>query len=140
MDCSEKPIALEEGWASFFSAWVDQGLDSPDPIQDWNEESLAQQRLSIKSVPESFQYRYGQTYQSVSVCEGPGNEMRVLSFLWNVVAPDGLGVPFATLWNALAGQHLTSVEQLPHNLEGLGVDSKKLEPVWVKAFNTPYPR
>ena len=131
--------ALEEGWASFFGAWADQGLDEPDPIQEWDHHSWDKRRLPIKTVPETIEIGSMSGPQTAQVCRGTDNEMRVMSFLWNVVAADGVGVPFATLWKALAGKNLRSVSQVALNLKSLGADEAALRRAWDAAFKTPCP-
>ena len=131
--------ALEEGWASFFGAWVDQGLDAADPIQEWDQHSWAKRRLPIKTVPETVEIGSMSGAQTAQVCRGTDNEMRVMSFFWNVVSADGVGVPFATLWKALAGKNLRSVSQAALNLKALGADEAALRRAWDAAFKLPFP-
>ena len=131
--------ALEEGWASFFGAWVDQGVDATDPIQEWDQRSWAKRRLPIKTVPDEVEVGPIGAPQTARVCVGTDNEMRVMSFLWNVVSADGLRVPFATLWKALAGKNLRSVSQVALNLRSSGADEIALRRAWGAAFKTPCP-
>jgi hypothetical protein len=131
--------ALEEGWASFFGAWVDQGIDELDPIQEWDQHSWDKRRLPIKTVPDSVEIGPIGSPQTAAVCKGTDNEMRVMSFLWNVVAADGVHAPFATLWRALAGSQSRSVTQVALKLQKLGVDPVALRRAWDAAFKTPCP-
>jgi hypothetical protein len=131
--------ALEEGWASFFGAWVDQGLDEPDPIQEWDQHSWTKRRIPIKTVPDTVEIGPLDRPQTAAVCRGTDNEMRVMSFFWNVVSADGIHAPFSTLWKALAGGHLRSVAQAAVNLRELGVDPADLRRTWAAAFKTPCP-
>jgi hypothetical protein len=131
--------ALEEGWASFFGAWADQGLDAADPIQEWDQHSYDKRRLPIKTVPDSVEVGPLGSPQAAQVCKGTDNEMRVMSFLWNVVAADGVQAPFATLWRALAGSQSRSAGQVALKLQILGVDPAALRRAWDAAFKTPFP-
>ncbi|MFI5361899.1 MAG: hypothetical protein ACHQ49_08020 [Elusimicrobiota bacterium] len=137
--CIGDSAALEEGWASFFGAWADQGPDAPDPIQEWDQRSFATRRLPIKTVPDEVEIGPRDHPQIAQVCRGTDNEMRVMSFLWNVVAADGAHASFGTLWRALAGGRLTSVSQVALNLQKLGVDATALRRIWDAAFKTPPP-
>lgn len=131
--------ALEEGWASFFGAWVDQGIDEPDPIQEWDQHSWDKRRLPIKTVPDSVEVGPIGSPQTAKVCVGTDNEMRVMSFLWNVVAAGGVHAPFSTLWRALAGSQSRSVAQVAVKLQKLGVDPVALRRAWEAAFKAPFP-
>lgn len=131
--CIGESAALEEGWASFFGAWVDQGFDTIDPAFEWDH----RQRIPLKILPDDVQV--GTQGERAKICAGTDNEMRVTSFLWNVTAPDGLGVPMPLLWKTLEGKHLASVAQVARGLETQGVDRAKLATAWTAAFKQSYP-
>jgi hypothetical protein len=130
--------ALEEGWASFFGAWVDQG-DSSDPIQEWDQHSWAKRRIPIKTIPDEVEVGPLNAPQTARVCVGTDNEMRVMSFFWNVVSSPDVGAPFPVLWKALAGKNLRSVSAVALNLRALGADETALRRAWAAAFKTPCP-
>lgn len=137
--CIGESAALEEGWASFFGAWVDQGLDAPEPFQEWDQGASQRRRAPIATVPETMTVGAGAEAREAAVCRGDDNELRVMSFLWNVVSPRGAGAPFKTLWDSLAGGNRGSVREVAVELRRRGVDADALGRAWDAAFGTPRP-
>jgi|GEM_PF-6632524 len=130
--------ALEEGWASFFGAWVDQGLDTAEPFQEWDQRAAQKRRIPIRSIPSTIPIGPMDNAQNATVCVGTDNELRVMSFLWNVAAEEPRP-PFVKIWQALAGNQLSSVSQLEGRLLQQGVDADALRRAWGRAFLRPAP-
>ncbi len=128
-ECYTLALALSEGWASYFSGWLGVALDDPDA----RFEFLVPRRAPIhfENVP-------------TDVCNGPTNEWRVTSFLWDVIdlADDGEAStePFARVWRALASSGSRSIDDVYRKLATAGIPREALSVGWLLNFRTPEPR
>jgi hypothetical protein len=112
-ECYTEALALSEGWASFFSAFVSLSRDDPDA----RFEFLVPRRapIRIENVP-------------ADVCAGESNEWRVAAFFWDLLDThaDGetLERSFEELWRPLEGGLVGSSSQAVRRLVNQGVVSQ----------------
>lgn len=122
-ECYSEALALSEGWASFFSAWLK--IDRADI--DAKFEFMVPRRapLQIEHVPSD-------------VCQGPRNEWRVTAFLWDLLDlnrdDEEVEESFARLWRASAGKRSRNIEQMRQTFVNDGMSSEAVEAVWQKNF------
>lgn len=128
-ECYTSALALSEGWASYFSGWLGVALDDPDAKFEFLVPRRAPIRFEI--VPED-------------VCNGPTNEWRVTSFLWDVIdlTDDGEGStePFARVWRALTSSGSRSIDDAYRKLAAAGIPREALSVGWLLNFRAPEPR
>lgn len=128
-ECYSAEMALSEGWASYFSAWVSVDLADPDARFEY----LVPRRAPIRfeNVP-------------ADVCKGPTNEWRVTSFFWDLIDlhDDGetMQESFARVWQALAGSRSPSVSSAKRSLVMAGLDPALLSLIWQLNFQSPEPQ
>lgn len=122
-ECYSSQLALSEGWASFFSAWLMIPLNDPNA----HFEYMVPRRspLNIENVP-------------ADVCGKSTNEWRVTSFLWDLIDTHDDGetyaIPFATLWNYTLNADAPSLPEMKKNLVKKGLDADTLQTIWKLNF------
>lgn len=122
-ECYSSAMALSEGWASYFSAWIH--LDLKD--NDAKFEFLVPRRapIRIEHVPSD-------------VCGKATNEWRVTSFLWDLVDvnQDGEISQAATkkLWDDLLLARASSINAAAEKLLGKGWDRNQVMQAWKLNF------
>jgi hypothetical protein len=118
-ECYSSALALSEGWASFFSAWVSVDLDDADAKFEYMVPRRAP--LEIEHVPSD-------------VCVGPKNEWRVYSFLWDLVDlnndNENINIGFKELWDVSAGVLHKDIKSFRDGLIRSGVDPVIVNIVW----------
>jgi len=123
--CYEDAIALSEGWASFYGAWVNFNLDSEDP----GFEYMVPRRAPIKfeNIP-------------ADVCGKSTNEWRVIGFFWDLIDQhddtENHSKSFLDLWKLTTGTRASSVGMIKKNLIDHGWDAASLESIWKLNFPT----
>ena len=121
--CYSETLALSEGWASFFSAFVNVDLKDVDAKFEYMVPRRAP--IRFENIPSD-------------VCGSPTNEWRVTGFLWDLIDyhDDGetLNEPFARLWNDTAGAHASSLTSMKARLIQKGWDAGKVETIWKLNF------
>ncbi|MBX3033729.1 MAG: hypothetical protein KF865_07355 [Bdellovibrionaceae bacterium] len=123
-ECYSAALALSEGWASYFSAWV--SVDRRDP--DAKFEFMVPRRSPIRfeNIPGD-------------VCLGPTNEWRVTGFFWDLIDFNNDGetsdAPFQAVWEALTGHHAKDMSEVRELLEARGFKSETLQSVWERNFS-----
>lgn len=122
--CYSGSLALSEGWASYFSAWLSVGLQDPDAKFEFMVPRRAP--IQFENVPED-------------VCKGPNNEWRVNAYFWDIIDlnSDGedLAENFARVWSALFDSKAANVEQAHLKLIQAGFDSDLLNTIWNLNFH-----
>jgi hypothetical protein len=125
-ECYTEALALSEGWASYFSAWVQISLQDSDARFEYLVPRRAP--IRIENIP-------------LDVCAGPTNEWRVTGFLWDLIdqAQDGeaLEATFAQLWLALQGTRTSGARSAATLFERAGLSRELLNPIWEQNFRTP---
>lgn len=122
-ECYSEALALSEGWASFFAAWLK--IDRTDA--DAKFEFMVPRRapLRIEHVP-------------ADVCQGPRNEWRVTAFLWDLLDlnrdDEEVEKTFAQLWQATANKRSRNVGEMKSHIIASGLDKEQVEAVWNKNF------
>lgn len=125
-ECYTGTLALSEGWASFFSAWLSIDLKDSDAKFEYMVKRRAP--LEIETVPSD-------------VCKGPTNEWRVTAFLWDIIdlAYDGENAQesFAKIWKLTHKKRFRNITQLAKSLEE-NIDPMLIKLLWEKNFLTQY--
>jgi hypothetical protein len=125
-ECYSEALALSEGWASYFSGWISVDLADPDA----KFETMVPRRAPIQfeNVPSD-------------VCNGPTNEWRVTSFLWDLVDThqdgESANESFARLWRAMQSSRASSIRAAASLIEHSGVSKDWMDLVWELNFKTP---
>lgn len=122
-ECYSAAMALSEGWASFFAAWIH--IDLRD--NDAKFEYLVPRRAPIRfeNVPSD-------------VCGKSTNEWRVTSFFWDLIDLNQDGevsqVEAKKLWDDLLIARSTSVKSAAERLLSRGWNKDQLLSVWKLNF------
>jgi thermitase len=121
--CYTEAMAISEGWASFYSAWVALSLSDPDARFEYMVPRRAP--IRIENIP-------------ADVCGKQTNEWRASGFFWDLVDlhADGEGEqsPFARLWADTAGARASSVGKIKARLIQKGWSPERLETIWKLNF------
>lgn len=124
-ECYSNALALSEGWASFFSAWL--SIDLNDPNAQFEYLVPRRAPIEIENIPED-------------VCKGQRNEWRVTGFLWDIIDhnEDGesLKAPFANLWRITLDKDFSSTKQLAMKVLNSGYDPILMNIIWENNFLT----
>gem|GEM_PF-1935425 len=121
--CYTGALAFSEGWASFFSAWVNVGLNTSLEDPDAKFEYMVKRRAPIRfeSIPSD-------------VCGKSTNEWRVIGFLWDLIDTHSDGESaneqFNRLWKDLTRSRSGSVSEARSRLRSSGWNPEQLREVW----------
>mgnify|MGYP003639231600 FL=1 len=122
-ECYSEALALSEGWASFFAAWLK--IDRADADAKFEYMVPRRAPLRIEHVP-------------ADVCQGPRNEWRVTAFLWDLLDlnrdDEEVEQSFALLWEASANKRSRNIEQMKQHFIASGMSAEQVEAVWQKNF------
>lgn len=117
--CYSKELALSEGWASFFSAWL--SVDLNDPMAKFEYMVPRRAPLEIEHVPSD-------------VCVGPTNEWRVYSFLWDLIDLNNdnekVEISFKDLWDISFKKNFPSIVEFRDELLKEGFDPILINVIW----------
>ncbi len=117
--CYSDALALSEGWASYFSAWVSLDLRDPDAKFEYMVPRRAP--LRIETIPSD-------------VCRGPKNEWRVIGFFWDLIDLHDDGetaqVPFRSMWQLMYHQRFQNMDQIRAKMLQAKFDPTLLNTVW----------
>jgi hypothetical protein len=121
--CYEDAIALSEGWASFYGAWVNFHLDAEDPSFEYMVPRRAP--IRVENIP-------------TDVCGKSTNEWRVTGFLWDLIDQhsdsENFSKTFANLWKITFGNRAPSLGLMKKKLIDQGWDAASLENIWKLNF------
>ncbi len=122
-ECYSEALALSEGWASFFSAWLK--IDRSDADAKFEYMVPRRAPLHIETIP-------------ADVCQGPRNEWRVTGFLWDVLDlnndDEEVDHTFAKIWQATAEKRSRNIEQMKGHLISSGMSEQQVNKLWEKNF------
>ena len=122
-ECYSTTLALSEGWASFFSAWVMIDLNDHDAKFPYMVQRRAP--IRIENVPSD-------------VCAKETNEWRVTSFFWDLIDlnndAEAIELAFPVAWEAMRDQGFGSLSQIVQELERRGTSREWLNIVWALNF------
>jgi hypothetical protein len=125
-ECYSEALALSEGWASYFSAWVQVDLADPDARFEFMVPRRAP--IRIENVP-------------TDVCDGQTNEWRVSSFFWDLIDlnddHENSSEAFAKIWNALLNSNSNNAREAARTLQSHGISEATLEVAWLLNFRRP---
>lgn len=110
-ECYTSALALSEGWASYFSAWLKVDRNDPDAKFEFMVPRRAP--LRFETIPEN-------------VCEGPKNEWRVTGFLWDLIDTNNdqeqMNETFKTIWDITYNSNYRDINSLAKDVMSSGVD------------------
>ena len=122
--CYSKGLALSEGWASFFSAWLKVKLDD----QDAKFEFMVARRAPIEfeNIPSD-------------VCPGENNEWRVTGFLWDLIdthedLEDSAKMPFKDFWKFTLNKNFRKTSDIAKGLIKNDFDPLLMQIIWKQNF------
>lgn len=122
-ECYSEALALSEGWASFFAAWLKVKRDDVDAKFEY---------MVPRRAPLRFEHVPG------DVCQGPRNEWRVTAFLWDLLDlnrdDEEVEKTFAHLWQATANKRSRNISQMKDHIIASGLNPEAVEAVWEKNF------
>jgi hypothetical protein len=117
--CYNQTLALSEGWASFFSAFVSVSLDDADARFEFMVPRRAP--IQFENIP-------------ADVCPGYTNEWRVNGFLWDLVDshqdPETLTETFAAVWNQTTGKMASGLGDMRESLLRGGFPANQIQELW----------
>lgn len=122
-ECYSNAMAISEGWASFFAAWVHVDLRDKDAKFEY----LVPRRAPIRfeNVPSD-------------VCPKSTNEWRVTSFFWDLIDANQDGEVSQTaakkLWDDLLNARIGSVKTAADRLLSRGWNKDQILQVWKLNF------
>jgi hypothetical protein len=124
--CYSKALALSEGWASLFSAWIKVSLNDPDAKFEYMVKRRAP--LKFETIPSD-------------VCASQKNEWRVTGFLWdlidfNVDLVDQSDMNFIKFWKYSENKKFKSTKQLAQSFLNQGFDPILMNIIWKQNFLT----
>lgn len=128
-ECYSGALALSEGWASYFSAWISN--DPKDP--DARFEYMVPRRSPIRfeNIPDD-------------VCKGETNEWRVIGFFWDLfdeaADQETIQQEFRALWLPLRGSRAASAQAAARELRRGGISAETLSLSWTLNFGTASPK
>ncbi|MCB0391636.1 MAG: hypothetical protein KDD58_10100 [Bdellovibrionales bacterium] len=125
-ECYSHELALSEGWASFFAAWIKVDISDPNAAFEYLVPRRAP--IQIENVPKD-------------VCLGPTNEWRVTSYLWDFidlnaeVLNEKAEVASANIWDVFHNGKYNSIDELSNTLSQKIVNKNLNNFVWELNFN-----
>jgi hypothetical protein len=123
--CYTTTLALSEGWASFFSAWLKVDLNHPDAQFEFMVPRRAP--LKFENIP-------------ADVCAGQTNEWRVTGFFWDLIDlhddDESSRLSFKDYWNLHFNKRFRETKQFAQLLKDSGHDPILVNLVWEKNFLT----
>ncbi|PIP95957.1 MAG: hypothetical protein COW00_02535 [Bdellovibrio sp. CG12_big_fil_rev_8_21_14_0_65_39_13] len=122
-ECYSQALALSEGWASFFSAWISIDLNDPDAKFEFMVPRRAP--LRIETIPSD-------------VCPGEKNEWRVTGFFWDLIDlhqdDEDLNESFQLLWDKTLNKKAKTTNEIAANLISLGLPQAHINEAWELNF------
>lgn len=118
-ECYSATLALSEGWASYFSAWIHTDLKDVDAKFEY-------------MVPRRAPIRF--EHVPADVCGKSTNEWRVTSFFWDLIDLNSDGeisqVSAKKLWDDLLSARVSSVKAAADRLISRGWNREQIQQVW----------
>lgn len=126
-ECYSRELALSEGWASFFSAWLSIDLNDSDAKFEYMVPRRAP--ITIEHIPSD-------------VCAGPSNEWRVTGFLWDLIDhsndAENSQLSFAELWSITRNKRFANINELAGAVLRTGYDRQMMMSIWEQNFKQEY--
>lgn len=122
--CYSNALALSEGWASYFSAWLSVDLNDPDAKFEY---------MVPRRSPIEFEHIPS------DVCKGQGNEWRVTGFFWDLIDLNNDGEEmeqsFQRIFNITKNAKMKEAKDLVDLMIKDGIDSMSIQNTWDLNFN-----
>lgn len=124
--CYSKALALSEGWASLFSAWLKVSLTDSDAKFEYMVQRRAP--LRFETIPSD-------------VCASQKNEWRVTGFLWDLIdlnqdLDDKSEMNFIKFWKYSENKNFKSAKKLAESFLTQGFDPILMNIIWKQNFLT----
>ncbi|MEK6578704.1 MAG: hypothetical protein AABZ55_05710 [Bdellovibrionota bacterium] len=124
--CTDSTLALTEGWASFFAAWILFDRSSLTPT--FHHLVPRFESVGIENIP-------------ASVCQGPTSEWRVIGFLWDLIDhppqdDDRLNLSFGEVFKILKDTRKASIDEVYSELKLSQIDATALKDTWDLNFTS----
>lgn len=122
-ECYSSELALSEGWASYFSAWLSISLDDINAKFEYMVPRRAP--IEIEYIPSD-------------VCKGPRNEWRVTGFLWDIIDGgydnENSKMAFSTFFKMTQNKDYRTINELANDLRRSGFDPILLNIIYEQNF------
>lgn len=117
--CYGETLALSEGWASYFSAFLSVALDDKDAKFEFMVPRRAP--LRFETIP-------------ADVCNGYTNEWRVNGFLWDLIDQNQdaemMTELFGSAWNLTTGKMASGLKNIRDSLINGGFNADEINRIW----------
>ena len=117
--CYGETLAMSEGWASYFSAFLSVALDDKDAKFEFMVPRRAP--LRFETIP-------------ADVCNGYGNEWRVTGFLWDTIDTNQdaevLAEQFGAAWHLTTGKMASGLSNIRDSLIAGGFNRDEIARIW----------
>jgi hypothetical protein len=128
--CYSEALALSEGWASLFGAWIKVSLSDPDAKFEYMVPRRAP--LRFETIPPD-------------VCSSHKNEWRVTGFLWDLIdlngdERDSSSMNFIKFWKSGENKNYRSAKKLAKGYIKQGFDPILMNVIWKQNFLTEIDR
>lgn len=121
--CYSDAMALSEGWASAFSAWVSVDLRDPDARFEYMVPRRAP--IRFENIP-------------ADVCKGPKNEWRVTGYFWDLIDfnadHEDAQMMFKFVWDSMFKKNARTMSDVKNLLLQRGLDPRLQDSVWTLNF------
>lgn len=122
-ECYSQALALSEGWASFFSAWISVDLNDADAKFEFMVPRRAP--LRFETIPSD-------------VCQGEKNEWRVTGFFWDLIDlhqdDEEMNESFQLLWDKTLNKNAKNADSIASNLITQGLPQAQINDIWEQNF------
>ncbi len=122
--CYSDALALSEGWATYFSAWV--SIDPNDPDAKFEYMVPRRAPIQIENIPSD-------------VCRGVRSEWRVSSFFWDLYDlhddVESAKINFMLTWKALLKKNIHNMQDAYVELHNGGLSKEIIKAVADHNFN-----
>lgn len=126
-ECYTHALALSEGWASFFAAWLKVNLDDSDAKFEYMVKRRAP--IQFENIPRD-------------VCAGEKNEWRVTGFLWDLIDTHNdqevMNAAFKEIFEATRDQNFRTTKKLAAHLIKKNFGRLDIEEIWANNFLKSY--
>ncbi len=125
-ECYTQTMALSEGWASYFAAWLIIALNDSDAKFEFIVPRRAP--IRIEHIP-------------ADVCAGPLNEWRVIGWFWDLVDlhsdNENVNHQFLKVWDNTLNKYYSKTSDFAYDFMSNGFDQNDIRTTWKLNFLEP---